>query len=332
MNDRRRERFSARMIARWERLVGYLAVALGKIRAEETLLRQTALLESIQQDQLREKKEGELAESEGRFRQLAENIRFVRDDGRTVWVKARAYPVRDGAGKAIRIVGVVEDSTESRLTRKRLTDSLREKELLLRELHHRVKNNLQVVSSLLGLQMKAMDDPRIGEALRDSQDRIRSMAQVHEALYQANDFARIDGIKYVRDTVTNLRNSYELYSSKISVDIQGETVPLMIEQAVPFGLLLNELVANIFKHAFPDGETGELRIELKLQEGNRAFFKVADNGIGLPAALDLKKPSTLGLQLVDMLIRQLDGELKVERDGGTAFMISFQLKESKANL
>jgi two-component sensor histidine kinase len=254
--------------------------------------------------------------------------RIIRPEGQMAWIKARAYPIFDATGKPVRIVGVAEDVTENRMAQEGLSNSLREKNLLLKELHHRVKNNLQVISSLLGLQMKKMGDAQIEQALKDSRDRIRSMALVHEALHQTKDFARIDGLRYVRDMVANLRNSYEQISSGIRTEVLGESVQLMIEEAVPFGLLLNELVTNVYKHAFPGGRAGELRIELN-REGNLVSLRVADNGVGLPPKLDLESPSTLGLQLVNMLVVQLEGELEVEREEGIAFSISFRLKEGE---
>jgi two-component sensor histidine kinase len=204
----------------------------------------------------------------------------------------------------------------------RIQASLQEKEVLLQEIHHRVKNNLQVISSLLNLQANRLEEPRALDALRDSRSRVRSMALVHEKLYQSPDLARIDFADYTRALTRSLFSSYQAHPQGIAVRSQIDDVFLSIDRAIPCGLILSELVSNALKHAFPDGRSGEITIGLHVQEGNKVLT-VADNGVGLPAEIDVQHRGSLGLQLVNTLTTQLDGTLTLDREGGTTFKVTF---------
>jgi two-component sensor histidine kinase len=184
-----------------------------------------------------------------------------------------------------------------------------------------VKNNLQVISSLLNLQAAGVADPHALEQLRESQNRIRSMALIHERLYQSNNLARIDFGEYVRSLVGFLARSYGV--PEVRVDVCIDNISLPVNTAIPCGLIVNELVSNALKYAFPGGRAGEVIIRLDLASKRSAIMTVADNGVGLPRDLDFRNTTTLGLQLVNTLTKQLNGEIGLIRDRGTAYSITF---------
>jgi len=200
--------------------------------------------------------------------------------------------------------------------------SLQEKEVLLKEIHHRVKNNLQVISSLLDLQASHIHDERAIEMFRDSQNRVSSMGLIHERLYQAEDLARIDFADYIRDLANNLFYSYSVDAALVTLATHVDDVVLDVDRGIPCGLIINELVSNSLKYAFPNGKKGEIHINLHHQN-DRLFLVVRDNGVGIPDGIDLQHTPSLGLKLVNTLVRQLKGELLVMRQGGTEFRISF---------
>lgn len=200
--------------------------------------------------------------------------------------------------------------------------SLQEKEVLLKEIHHRVKNNLQVISSLLDLQASHIQDERAIEMFRDSQNRVSSMGLIHERLYQAEDLARIDFSDYIRDLVNNLFYSYSVDAAAVQLDIQVNEVVLDVDRGIPCGLIINELVSNSLKYAFPEGRKGVIHITLQ-NTGGKVELMVDDNGIGIPEGTDLQNTPSLGLKLVNTLVRQLKGAVTLERGKGTRFTIEF---------
>jgi len=205
-----------------------------------------------------------------------------------------------------------------------LRASLYEKEVLLKEIHHRVKNNMQVISSLLNLQSSHLKDKAAIEMFRESQHRIRSMALVHEKLYQSKDLSRIDFSKYIESLIIFLFHSYQVNSDLVRMKTEVGDVLLGINSAIPCGLIINELVMNAVKHAFPGGRKGEIIVSLKPSGGDRFTLSVSDDGVGFPAGLDFHKTETLGMQLVTMLVDQLDGTISLERKRGTRFEIVFR--------
>ena len=222
-----------------------------------------------------------------------------------------------------RTVELQYEVAERLLAEEALKVSLGEKELLLKEIHHRVKNNMQVVSSLLDLQANQLDDPVALDMFRDGQNRVRTMALVHEKLYQTDNLARIDMADYVAELATDLMESYEREANSVSLNIDVEEVALDIDLAVPCGLILNELISNAFKHAFSAGQQGRVRIGLKAGAGGELVLEVEDDGVGIPAGLDLRQTKSLGLQLVHTLVAQIKGKLELCREGGTTFVIRF---------
>lgn len=201
--------------------------------------------------------------------------------------------------------------------------SLREKEVLLKEIHHRVKNNLQIITSLLNLQSAYFKDPEASAMFRESQSRVRSMALIHEKLYQSKDLARVDFDAYVRDLVVYLFRSYASNPDQIGVVIDMPGMFLAIDAAIPCGLIISELVTNTLKYAFPDGKRGELYLGLAAVGDGNLCLQVRDNGIGLKEDFDWRSSDSLGLQLVSTLTSQLHGKINVSGQGGTRFTITF---------
>ena len=208
-----------------------------------------------------------------------------------------------------------------------LRQSLAEKESLLKEIHHRVKNNLQVVSSLLYLQEAHLSDPKSIEMLRQSQNRIRSMALIHEQLYGTADLARIDFGRYVNELATNLMDAYGVDPAHIRLTVRTDTIALPVDVAVPCGLIVNELVSNAFKHAFLPGEGGSVEIVIRAMDPGRMTIVVADDGIGFARPATQSESESLGLRLTETLIAQLGGRLTRHADNGSRFDIDLQIPE-----
>jgi PAS domain S-box-containing protein len=219
---------------------------------------------------------------------------------------------------------ILRDVTERMLHDQRVRASLREKEALLKEIHHRVKNNLQVVSSLLGLQSRAMIDPKMRKMFRDSQDRIHSMALLHESLYQSQNLSQIDFPVYIRQLAAHLFHSYGVAAERIHLRTDLEELLLHLDAAVPCGLIINELISNSLKYAFPDGREGEIRVQLHgLSDGTTRLI-VSDNGVGLRADVDWVSTRSLGLRLVRTLAQQLGAQIEVNSSAGVEVQLAFK--------
>ncbi|MBM4240901.1 MAG: PAS domain S-box protein [Euryarchaeota archaeon] len=211
-------------------------------------------------------------------------------------------------------IGSFIDITDRKQAEDKIKASLKEKEVLLREIHHRVKNNMQIISTLLSLQSEQIKDKRMIEFNKESQTRIQSMALIHENLYQSEDLARINFSEYVNNLIEELFHSYGVNPDIIEPNISVEDVTLNIETAIPCGLIINELISNSLKYAFPGGMSGEIILELHSDDKNRFTLTVSDNGVGFPEDIDFKTSKTLGMQLIYNLTRQLDGKIQVEKD------------------
>jgi PAS domain S-box-containing protein len=256
--------------------------------------------------------------------------RIVRlNDGAERWVQGTGELEYDDHQYPVRMLGTIQDITERKLAEEALRESLREKEALLKEVHHRVKNNLQVISSLLRLQSGQVENPGTREVLQDMQNRIRSMALLHETLYRSGNLARVDLADYLQTVCTQLfRATARLGSGTIR--LQFDLVPVSVDatQAVPCGLLVNELVSNCLKHAFPNGRSGEVRVILQPVGGGLEHrLTVADDGVGLPVDLDSAKLKSLGLQLVSDLCAQMGGRLDLGPGPGALFAVTFVPKQ-----
>lgn len=211
----------------------------------------------------------------------------------------------------------------------RIKSSLKEKELLLKEIHHRVKNNLQIICSLLAIQSRRIKDKQDLEMFKESQNRVRSMAYVHEELYRSEDFANIDFSRYIMNVTTLISQTYNMHSNRIELKLKVDKVFLGIDLAVPCGLIINELISNALKHAFPPSfkKKGKVEIACHPAEEDEIELIVRDNGVGIPKEVDMRKSESMGLMLINILVSQLKGKIKLNRMRGTEFKIRFKTGE-----
>ncbi len=216
----------------------------------------------------------------------------------------------------------MRDIANRKKAEERIITSLREKEVLLQEIHHRVKNNLQVVSSMLSLQANTENDSKVTDALLEGERRVRVMARVHENLYRSADLASVNTSKYIEGIVNDLRHNYQDRMKDISIRIDTDDITLNIDMAIPLGQIGSELVSNALKHAFPDGRSGIVEVSFK-RNNDRLVFSVADDGVGMPEETELDARKSLGLQLVNALAQKLGGEVTVSREKGTRVAIAF---------
>ena len=234
-------------------------------------------------------------------------------------------PLRDKQGKIAGIVGMGRDITEQKLAEERIRKSLKEKEVLLKEVHHRVKNNMQLVSSLISLQARFIKDEQILRILKDNQNRLKTMALIHEKLYKSNDLSRINFEDYLKSLTRDLFRAYRADTHKIHLKLEVSDIFFEVEQAIPCGFIINELVSNALKHAFPGQRAGKIRVSCRSTENGRIELTVSDDGIGIPGEPDLSGSSSLGLSMVKMLGEdQLQGEIKIDGSGGSEFRITFK--------
>jgi PAS domain S-box-containing protein len=251
---------------------------------------------------------------------------FLYPDGSTGVAMVAKFPMRGPSGEP-QVGGVALDITAQRraeqTARDRINASLKEKEVLLREIHHRVKNNLQIVSALLDLQSGHTDDPAVIAMFSESQGRVRSMALIHERLYLSADLTNVNFTDYVSQLAIDLYRSYKVSENEIRFDLDVDIPPLPIDIAIPCGLLLNELISNCLKHAFRHADAGTVRVGLVREADGTSVLSVSDDGAGLPAGFDLYATSSFGMQLITTLVKQLLGEITVSVATGTTFTIRF---------
>lgn len=254
------------------------------------------------------------------------SIRYY-DKGKLVGQLALANSDRDYTDRDLAFVERLTDiyaiAINRYLAQEKIKQSLKEKEVLLREIHHRVKNNMQIISSLLSLQSNSMLDEKYKELFKESQNRIISMALIHEKLYLSRDIERIDFKEYIDDLARSLFQSYEVYGN-IELRINVNDVYLGIDFAIPCGLIINELVTNSIKYGFPDGRKGIISILIKSNDTGYVELEVNDNGVGIPEGFDISKTTSLGLHLVTLLSDQLNGEISWDGNDGTKFKIKFK--------
>ncbi|MBF0528808.1 MAG: PAS domain S-box protein [Deltaproteobacteria bacterium] len=255
--------------------------------------------------------------------------RYLRRDGVTIWCLTSVSAVRRSNGELIHLVSMVQDISarkQAEWDRDRLITELR---ALVKEVHHRVKNNMQSLVSMLKLQLRREKDPLVIEAIRESQSRIMAMALVHESLYRSKSLARIGFERYLAGLIQALRNSLTFGGRAVNILLEvPPKLTISPDQAVTCGLILNELVTNAFKYAFPDDRKGEIRVQVQNIGSGQVALTVMDNGVGLPPGLDLRSAESLGFSLVKMLAEgQLNGELHVSGRSGTEFRIVFRLDD-----
>lgn len=223
-------------------------------------------------------------------------------------------------------VALISDATEIVTREEQVKASLKEKEILLKEIHHRVKNNLQIISSLLSLQSEYIKDKQSLALFNDSRNRVKSMALIHERLYQSSDLGRIDFSDYIHELVGFLSRTYLTDSQSVAIEMDLESIYLSIDMAIPCGLILNELVSNSLKYAFPSGENGKIKICFKAESSKDYMLLIGDNGVGIPSNINFRETTSLGLQLVNNLVDQLKGTIDLLEEKGARFLIKFSSK------
>lgn len=231
--------------------------------------------------------------------------------------------IRDAEEHPIEFMITGRDITHHKKIEARMQASLQEKNVLLKEIHHRVKNNLQIISSLLNLQSMYIEDEQSFEVFKESQNRVKSMAIIHEKLYQSGNFAEINVAEYLTKLTENIYSSYGVNIGLVKLEIDAQDIYLDINKAIPCFLVINEMITNSIKHAFPEKRAGKIMIDFK-KEGDNYVVSIKDDGLGLPSGMDIDQTNTLGIQLINGLISQLDGELTVSSVEGTEFRFIFK--------
>ncbi|MFM9028206.1 MAG: sensor histidine kinase [Bacteroidota bacterium] len=240
------------------------------------------------------------------------------------WISTTLTPIYDEtSGELRKLLFVDADITSTKLMQQQIQNSLKEKDVLLKEIHHRVKNNLQIIISLLNLQSGYIKDEATLKAVKDGQLRVRSMALVHEKFYQADELLEINFSEYIEKLCHYLYQAYSDKTDRIKIVLHTEPVGLDMDTAMPCGLLVNEIVSNAYKYAFPGQRPGNIDIHFHRLDGI-VKLTIKDDGVGLPGGFEIEHTETLGMQLIQALTSQLDGNLTVDRNGGTGFTVSFQ--------
>ncbi|QUH22592.1 PocR ligand-binding domain-containing protein [Methanobacterium alkalithermotolerans] len=269
-----------------------------------------------------------IEESLSNARPFNHEARFITPSGEK-WFQVISTPVH--CDEDLLYHGVILDIHDRKLAEQIMEKSLQEKKLLLQEIHHRVKNNMQIISSLMNLQAMEMDDEKTLKFIRDSQNRVKSMAIIHEKLYESTDLSRISFKDYLHNLISYLYDSYTIHPGRVKLKTMVNDFSFNIDTAIPLGLIINELASNSLKYAFPEEREGELCINLK-KVGEKFKLVVADNGIGFPEHFDYKNTTTLGLQLVNKLTQQLDGSITLDNKKGSKFIIEFSELEYRERL
>ncbi len=256
------------------------------------------------------------------------DLTMIRKDGSYRYLSAKAYPMRDVDGNIVGCTGTASDITHILEYQQQLEVSLKEKEVLIKEIHHRVKNNLAVISGLFALQAMSMDDENVVQIFNESQARIQSIATIHEKLYQTNLFTSIEMKSYLKDLLADIQKTFKNTGKEIDIILKGDEVTLNVNQAVPFGILANELITNSFKYAFPGEMNGSITLDVRKKD-EEVIFTVKDTGIGLPKDFDKIRKDSLGVTLIHSLADQLNGEVNWTSEGGTLFELKFTPSEMK---
>ncbi len=255
-------------------------------------------------------------------------VEAFKKDGSKMFMSLSVAPIQGVSGKPEAVINVMTDLSERKEFEEKLRESIEEKEMLLKEIHHRVKNNLMIISSLLNLQANYLKDQESKEIFKESQNRAKSMALIHERLYQSKNLKSIGFKDYITTLSKELYQNYVKDPSSVGLQLFIEDVDMDVDQAIPLGLILNEIITNSMKYGFPGDLTGKVFIDLS-KKGETFTLRVGDDGVGLPEDLDIEKTDSLGMQLITSLISQIDGELELKREQGTEFIIKFMEKKIK---
>jgi PAS domain S-box-containing protein len=254
------------------------------------------------------------------------DISIVRKDGEVRQLQVFRKEVLWDGERQFQVI--YQDITERKQAEEKIKASLREKEIMLKEIHHRVKNNLQVISSLLSLQSSYLQDEKAIKALEESIERVENMANIHTQLYESQDLTRVDFGSFIKDLIGNIGQSYGRAVSPVAINVDVGEINLGIDNSIPCGLILNELISNALKYAFPEGKEGAINVRVR-SEDSQVVLMVQDNGIGFPELIDFTKVKTLGLSLVNILVRQMNGKMDMQVGGGTMWTVTFPVKKDR---
>jgi two-component sensor histidine kinase len=260
----------------------------------------------------------ELTVLEAHFHNLTDEVVSSREE-----LEMRVEQRTDELAKANTFL--TEEVAKRERAEEKVMASLKEKEVLLQEVHHRVKNNMTVIISLLKLQSNKIKDEQYKDIFSNSINRIKSMALIHEKLYRSDDLAKVNFEDYLEEMLNNMLMSYGLNTHKVALTTEVENISLRIDSAIPCGLIINELVSNSLKYAFPEDRKGEIKVAIHLNDSDKVELTVSDNGVGIPENLDFRNTDSLGLNLVNALTSQLQGEIELNRNNGTEFRIVFAI-------
>lgn len=271
----------------------------------------------------------ETARQRGIARQKGEEVpdnyemKIITRQGEEKWINYSARIINFNGKPAV--LGTSTDITVQKNAGEEVERSLREKEILLKEIHHRVKNNLQIVTSLLKLQSSYVKDEKVKRLFKESQNRVQSMSLIHQKLYQTKDLSHIDFKDYIETVVTHLQHSFGILEDRVNVVIEVKDITMSIDNAIPAGLIINELVSNSLKHAFPSNKKGKIYINLSFDDASRDYkLIIRDSGVGMPADIDINKTDSFGLKLVSTLVNQMSGSIEVTQDKGCSYEIVFK--------
>lgn len=293
-------------------------------------LKSLTLADIVHPDDLDTGKEKDQKLISGKADSYVMKKQYITKQGNAFDAKITKSAIYNGGRTPEYLIAIIEDITEEKEATDKLTDSLEEKDLLLRELHHRVKNNLAIISGLLELQAFNSSDERVKKLLKDSMMRIKSMALIHESFYQSKKISHVAIENYLEDFVEHIETTLDTSQKNVTINLKSEPVKLNINQAIPLGLLINELVINAYLHAFKEQEKGKIDISVKHNK-NQVNIKISDNGKGLPSNFDMDNSSTLGTTIIQTLCKQLDADFSYEFNNGTVFVLSFKNEEKSGS-
>jgi PAS domain S-box-containing protein len=312
---------------RWVTVNDRLCDILGFSRDE---LRSTSIDDMTFPEDLERERELERSVAEGRIDGFAIDKRFIRKNGSIAWTSQAIRRVRDAAEGQSYYIVILQDIAERKAAEEELRRSASDKEALLRELYHRTKNNMQIICSMLNLESAQSGDPRLTEEFRLISDKVASMSLVHEMLYVSRDLSSIDLAEYIMELCALLKQSYFSTADRIRFEIELESLRVPVNAAVPLGLILNELVTNALRHAFPDGRRGVVSISAKKGPGGAVELAIADDGVGAPPGFDFREARSMGCRTVFALVEQIGGSLVIASGKGVACRITYRPPDSDA--
>ena len=312
---------------KWIRVNGKLCDILGYSRQELMSMRVTSLTHP---DDIKSSQERDQQLIDGLIKSYITEKKYVTKSGKPIYVRLTKSAITERNGDIKYLSSIIEDITKQKEAEQKLVDSLANKKRLLAEIHHRVKNNLAIISGLLELQAFNTKNNVVKKILKESLMRIKSMALIHESYYKSEELTEVHLDEYLKEFASYVRQSFNDSSKHIKLNYSTDPIPLNINQAIPSGLLLNELLINAYLHAFKKQKEGKILISLS-QNQDEVTLQVKDNGSGLPKSINLENPSSLGMTIIKTLTQQLNGNTVVHRSDGTTFTTTFTKEDKRGS-